>query len=101
MTAENPIVCTMSSRDTAEQILEWSDLQHGATAVAAVEGGARMTLPASMADQVRDLVRREAACCAFLTLDIYVDADVMTLEVTASNPDALPVIAALAGLPLS
>lgn len=59
-----------------------------------------MTLPASMTDQVRDLVRREAACCAFLTLDITVEADNLTLEVTAANPEALPVISALAGIPL-
>jgi len=101
MTVDNPIVCTLSTDDASGQLLEWSDLQHEATDVTAIEGGARMTLPASMVDQVRDLVRREAACCAFLTLDIAVDADLMTLEVTASNSDALPVIAALAGLPLS
>ena len=95
-----PIVCTMRDQDSSDQLLEWSDLQHGAKEVIAIEAGARMTLPASMIDQVRDLVQREAGCCAFLTLVISVAEDDLTLEVTAADPKALPVISVLAGIPL-
>ena len=94
------IVCTIGQSDDTEQLLEWRDLQHKARDVVAIESGARMTLPASMTDQVQDLARREAACCAFLTLDITVEADNITLEVTAASPEALPVISVLAGIPL-
>jgi hypothetical protein len=97
---DEPIVCTMPTGEADEQLVEWADLQHRATNVSAVDRGVRMTLPASMASQVRDLVRREASCCAFLTLDITVEDDDLILEVTAANPDALPVISMLAGIAL-
>lgn len=90
----------MGTGDASEQLLGWADLQHRASGVIAIDGGVQMTLPSSMASQVRDLVRREASCCAFLTLDITLDGDCLKLEVTAASPDALPVISLLAGIPL-
>ena len=99
--ADSPIVCTLTSNEATEQTLEWVDLQHRATAVAAIEGGVRMTLPASLVDDVEDLVRIEAGCCAFLTIDTSVVDDVLTLSISSANPDALPVISAMAGIPLS
>ena len=98
--ADIPIVCTLTAEEAGEQLFEWSDLQHHAKEVVAIEAGARMKLPATMVDQVNDLIRREAGCCAFLNLDVAVEADTLTLEVTAANPDALPVIAVLAGIAL-
>jgi len=98
--ADTPIVCTLANTDAARQALEWVDLQHQATAVLAIEGGVRMTLPASRLDDVEDLAHREAGCCAFLTINTSVSNDILTLDITTPNPDALPVIAALAGLPL-
>ncbi len=98
--ANSPIVCTLTNSDAAAQALEWVDLQHRATAVAAIDGGVRMTLPASLADDVKDLAGREAGCCAFLTIDTSVVGDVLTLSISSANPDALPVIFALAGVPL-
>ncbi len=97
---DEPIVCTIPTGKANDQLVEWADLQHRASNVIAVDGGVRMTLPATMSDQVRYLVRREASCCAFLTLDITVVDDDLILEVTAANPDALPVISMLAGIAL-
>lgn len=93
-----PIACSLTDRDAGQQALEWVDLQRRATEVAAIEGGVRMTLPASLADDIEDLARREAACCAFLTITTAIVDDVLTLEISSANPDALPVIAALAGI---
>lgn len=98
--ADVPIVCTMPAEQGSQQLLEWSDLQLRAEEVTAVAGGARMTFPATMVDEVADLARREEACCAFLAIITTVEADTLTLEVTAVNPDALPVISVLAGIPL-
>ncbi len=98
--ADSPIVCTLTNNEAVAQTLEWTDLQHRATGVAAIEGGVRMTLPASLVDDVLDLVRIEAGCCAFLTIDTSVVDEVLTLDISSANPDALPVISAMAGIPL-
>lgn len=98
--ADSLILCTLTENEAAEQTLEWVDLQHRANAVAAIDGGVRMTLPASMVDDVADLIRIEAGCCAFLTIETSVVDDVLTLEISSANADALPVISAMAGIPL-
>ncbi len=100
-TTGTPIVCTMPRGEVPDQLHQWTDLQRWAIDVVPIESGVRMTLPASLVQQVRDLAEREAACCAFLNLEVAVEGETMVFEVTAPNPDALPVIAALAGIPLS
>lgn len=84
----------------AGQALEWHDLQHLAIEVAALETGARMTFPATLAAAVEDLARREAACCGFLELTSEVENDLLTLSVTTANPDGLAAISMLAGITL-
>lgn len=93
-----PIVCTLTAKAGTEQALQWVDLQHSAIEVSAISGGVRMTFPASMVDNVEDLARRERACCAFLTIDTSVTNDVLTLDITSPNPEALTVICALVGI---
>ncbi len=97
-TVNTPIVCTMPVEEGREQLLQWADLQSRASEVVAINSGARLILPAAMLDQVEDLMKREASCCAFLNFDIAVEDEDMTFEVTAPNPDALPVISALVGI---
>lgn len=104
-TAENapaiPIACTLTSKDAARQTVEWTEVQGLALDVTPLALGARMTFPASLAAAVQDLARRERECCAFLTITTAVSDDVLTLDVSSENPDALPVIELLAGIPLS
>jgi len=95
-----PIVCTLTTKEAAKQGLEWTDLRGRASTVSAITAGARMTFPASMAAQVEDLAARERDCCNFLTIVTSVEADTLTMEVTSANPDGIPVIALLAGIPL-
>ena len=95
---DTPIVCTLTPDEVPDQLAGWADLQHRAKDIAAIESGVRMTLPASMVDQVADLIRREAACCEFLNFGVAVRDGIMTLEITTPNLDALPVISALAGI---
>ena len=94
----SPVACTLTSKDANRQAMEWVDLQGHATAVEAIDGGARMTLPSSVAGQVEDLVRRESACCSFLDITMAIHQDELTLDVSSTNPDAQPVIAALSGV---
>jgi hypothetical protein len=98
--ADAPIVCTLTETDATEQALEWVDLQGRAVEVAAIDGGVRMTLPASLVDQVTDLAEREARCCAFLTINMSVADEILTLDISSPNPDAFPVISALTGIPI-
>lgn len=94
-----PIACTLTNKEAAQQVLEWGDLQHRAAGVSPLDDGVRMTFPAAMFDEVEDLARRESACCAFLTITTSVVDDVLTLDISSDNPDAMPVIHALAGMP--
>ena len=93
-----PIACTLTNSEAAERALEWVDLQHRASAVTAIDSGVRMTLPAAVLDDVQDLAQREAGCCTFLAINTTVAGDELALDITSSNPHALPVIAALSGL---
>lgn len=94
-----PIACTLTAASAEHQLQEWKALQPLVSGVASIDGGVRMTLPGSLEMQVRDLVVRESACCAFLTISVHRDdqADTVTLEITSTNADAAPVIAMLTG----
>lgn len=93
-----PIVCTLTTKAAAAQASQWVDLHHRAIEVRAIDGGARFTLPASMVDDVEGLAQRERSCCAFLDIQTTVHGEVLTLEITSADPEALPVIAAMAGI---
>ena len=91
-----PIACTLTTKEAASQLDEWGVLRRSAKAVAAVEGGCRLTFPASSEATVRDLAAREANCCAFL--DIVVDRVDDDVVLTVTGPaDAAPVIGLIVG----
>jgi hypothetical protein len=96
-TAEQPIMCTLTTKDQASQALEWTDLHGKALHTEPLDGGAAMTFPAELAAGVEDLAAREATCCAFLDIVTTVDGDIVRVEITSENPDALPIIELLAG----
>ena len=94
----SPIVCTLDEPAAAHQLLEWDDLQHRATSSRRIAGGVRMTFPAELEADIVDLVDRERQCCAFLDIETRTDGDLVTLEISSQNPDALPVIEIFAGI---
>ena len=51
-----------------------------------------------MVQHVEDLTRREAQCCAFLTIETSRGGGEMKVVITSVNPDAGPVIDMIAGL---
>jgi hypothetical protein len=80
-----PIVCTLDSAQRVERQQEFEDLAR-ANLVGRdrEEGRVRLLYRRSDAVEtaVRDLVRRESACCAFLTFDLRPDADALILEIS-------------------
>lgn len=95
-----PVVCTLTEKGASDQAQEWSDLHRHVIEVASVPGGARMSFPLEFESQVADLARREATCCAFLDISASTADGKLVVEVTSSNPEALPVISLLAGISL-
>ena len=94
-----PIACTLDDGGAADQLGEWAALQERATSRHALPHGARMTFRSSLLSTVEDLARREQACCAFLDIDVQASGATVVVEITTDDADAMPVIAALAGLP--
>jgi len=96
-----PIVCTLTKKGAVGQAQEWRDLHRRVTIVEAVPGGARMSFPTEFESVITDLAHRETMCCAFLDISISTADRELVVEVTSSNPEALPVISVLAGVPLT
>lgn len=93
-----PIACSLPLRDAAEQAGEWTDLFGHAVSYDRLADGIEVSYPLRLADQVEDLVSREAACCAWLNLDTTRTDDAIRVRLTSENPDSAPVIEALVGL---
>lgn len=94
---DEPIACSLPLREAAEQAGEWTDLQGQALAYEEIAGGVTVRYPGEIADRVESLVEREAACCAWLSLETERSSDTIVVRLTSDNPDAGPVIRALVG----
>ena len=79
-----PIACTLTPGDF-EQRVQWiRDLAQNAPRQARRNDlTLYLTYDRSAADQVRDMVRKEEACCAFLEFQLHEDAGGVHLAVTA------------------
>lgn len=93
----HPIACSLSARESRDQIGEWRALSAHRLTSERIEGGYAVTFDTETAPVVEDLARREAACCAFLTIDAAHTEHGLRLTMTSENPDALPVIELLVG----
>lgn len=78
--------------------MEWTDLHREAVARERTARGVAVTYRSGVADEVEDLVRRESACCAWLSLTTSRDDRGIRVLIESDNPDALPVIEHLAGV---
>lgn len=86
MPTELPIACTLSATDLRARLAEMAEL--GRDALLEVElGGTHATLRFAAGADVRDRVMRvvaaEAACCAFLVMDVSDEPDAVVLSITA------------------
>ncbi len=96
--ASIPIACSLSTEAAATRLEQWAGLRALATSTSAIDSGVRITFPVDLTGSVQQLAAAEQACCAFLRLTTTVDDDECTLDITADDPDAAPIIAMLAGL---
>ena len=96
--ANQPIVCTLTTKEQASQALEWRNLHRHRLTSEPIEGGAVMTFPIGLADGVEDLAAREANCCAFLDIVSMRGDETVTVQITSQNAEAAPVIAMLSGV---
>ncbi|GMQ94176.1 MAG: hypothetical protein BMS9Abin12_1660 [Acidimicrobiia bacterium] len=94
----DPIACSLTTKDAAEQRLAWLDLQRHARAAKRIEGGVALTFDPELARGIEDLAARERSCCGFLSIATVRSHDELRLEITSDNPAARPMIEAMAGL---
>lgn len=99
MTAEPVIACTLGAGDFQARMAWIADLNRRHLKSQRREG---MTLhlaydPAGR-DDVRELVRRESECCAFLSFAVAEQPDAITLTVTAPPTAAIASEEIFAGL---
>lgn len=94
-----PIACSLSARDSRDQIGEWERLATRAVTIDPVEGGYAVIFNLDVASDVEDLAGRESACCEFLDIETSRTVDRIQLVMTAADPDAMPVIKKLVGAP--
>lgn len=93
-----PVVCTLTTKGAAVQAVGWSELGQLATSIETHPGKAVVTFPAEHHEAIVDLAAREAECCTFLTLNVDAADSETRLSISSDNPDARPVIEALAVL---
>ena len=88
-----PIACSLGSGDYSARVEEWRDLLAGAPR-SDVDGGIRVTLPASALERAAALAAAEQGCCAFYTIRIDLHGPTFDLTLTAP-PEAASMLADL------
>lgn len=97
-TTHEAIACTSTSSEATTRSLEWDTLRDQSRSSVAIDKGIMMTFDASLAGEIENLAETEQACCAFLSIVVSTTSQEVRLEITAENPDALPMLQAIAGL---
>ncbi|GJM39117.1 MAG: hypothetical protein DHS20C19_24840 [Acidimicrobiales bacterium] len=93
-----PVTCTLTTKALAQRTLEWRDLGPLALERTELDDGVRSTYPLDLATPIEQLAGAERACCGSW-LDIEVTrTDVVTLELTTTNPEGLAIIRSMAGI---
>ena len=81
---DKPIACTLGMGDFKMRLAWIHAFNKRALRSHARDGLAlRLTYAADAADDVRELVRRETACCGFLRFDVREEDDAVHLVITA------------------
>lgn len=91
-----PVTCSLTTKQAAVRLLEWSDVRSIALSVTAIVDGVEIIVPLDELARVRDLAVREGACCSFLTITVDACDDTAVLRITAPTAEGQQVIAAFA-----
>jgi MerR family transcriptional regulator, copper efflux regulator len=90
--APEPVTCTLDGDEMPERLREWRDLVSHVVHRAAIDGGTRLDLDATMPlDRLALLVEAEQRCCSFFAFAITVDSRGVALEVRAP-PEGLALV---------
>jgi hypothetical protein len=93
------VACNLDAAEMGTRAAEWRRLRESLGLGAdPVPGGARLWLRPDAWETASDLARREADCCGFLDFDLVSDGDRIHLDIRSPAPEALGVVACLAGL---
>jgi hypothetical protein len=83
-TSETQIACTLSAGDYKERLAQIAELAGDALLSHVQEGPVlRLIYAASAADRVREMVRRERDCCAFLTFELREEGEQVIVTISA------------------
>jgi hypothetical protein len=93
--APPPIACTLDAAGAERQRGEWAALRTWWLRTEEVDGRARVWFGPEAEPALRAVAAKEAACCAFLRLEVEADAGLMRLELSSPEAEARPVIEAL------
>ena len=88
-TAEEPIACTLGASDFKERTASIRDLARRSLRHASrTPLGLTLDFAPDAIEEVRDLVRKEQSCCAFLAFDLKENAAGVLLTITAPSSAA-------------
>jgi hypothetical protein len=93
-TESSPICCSLTAEGARAQLSEWARLGAALRAAEPTGDGTILWFEPQVEAELRDLARREGACCSFLDLTVGADGGGLRLEVS-SAASARPVIDAL------
>ena len=91
---ELPLACSLDASGLAERQERWRAIGERALRDRSRAGdAARLTFAGSagVEEELRELVRLEAECCAFLDMSLVADGDEVVLTI-AGPPDAAPIV---------
>ena len=97
-----PIACTLDATGIATRLDEFADLfRRGLIGRHTTGNGIRFRFAADPGaeDEIRDLARREQACCSFFRFDISVNGGEVWWDATVDDPNAQPLLDDLLALP--
>ncbi len=97
--SRGPVMCTLSSRQRSQRVLEWSDVWRLARTTGRIEGGVVASFAVALAADIEDLAQRELDCWrSWLDISTHRSVDAIHLKVTTANVDGVDVIRQMAGL---
>jgi len=86
--------CTLTSDELATRGVRWRSL--GAADVADTTNGLRLSFPAQVEVELRELAALERECCAFARWDVTRHGDLALLDITAEG-EAVAAVQSLFG----
>ncbi len=95
--ADGPdLACTLDPGAARAQLDAWADLRRWCRRAERNGDGVRLWFDAAAEPALRRVAEREAACCAFLQLEVVADPAAVRLSIRSEHPDAQPLIGLLA-----